>query len=140
MAYATRSDMITTFGERALVQLTDRVDPPAGMIDQAVLDGALDYAAELIDGHLRARYRLPLTGVHRMLTGVAQDIAFWRLNNEPTEEVRRRYDAALKTLQSVQSGAVALPDETGGEPPALADGVMVSGETRAFSRTSMRGY
>lgn len=140
MAYATRDDMITTFGERALVQLTDRVDPPAGMIDQVVLNGALDYAAELIDGHLRARYRLPLTGVHRMLTGVCQDIAFWRLNNEPTEDVRRRYEAALKTLQSLQSGQVALPDETGDQPAALGDGVMIAGETRRFSRTSMDGW
>ena len=60
MAYATLQDLISAFGERKLVQLTDRAEPPADLVDAQVAAEALGYADNLIDGYLAARYVLRL--------------------------------------------------------------------------------
>lgn len=140
MPYATRSDMITSFGERQLVELTDRAEPPAGLIDDQVLTDALDYADSIIDGYLRERYLLPLTASHPMLKGIAQDIAWWRLYREPTEEVRKRYEGTIATLKQISGGMIRLPDETGGEPAGREGVVAIESQQRLFSRDRMRGY
>ncbi|MDP2373165.1 gp436 family protein [Reyranella sp.] len=140
MAYATADDMIAAFGSPRLVQLTDRVDPPAGLIDQAVMATALAWADSIIDGFLRARYRLPLQATHPMLTGLAQDLAWYRLHRETTEDARRRYDAAMAALKQLSSGAIKLPDESGGEPAGAGGAVVIESQTRLFSRDRMRGF
>lgn len=140
MTYAARSDMILSYGELSLIQLTDRAEPPAGLIDDQVLGEALDYAGSAIDGYLRAQYLLPLTASHPMLKGIAQDITWWRLHREPTEEVRKRYEAAISTLKQIASGMIRLPDETGGEPAGRDDTIAVTSQERLFSRDRMRGY
>lgn len=140
MTYAARSDMILSFGERQLVQLTDRAEPPAGLIDDQVLGEALGYADSIIDGYLSDRYRLPLAGQHLMLKGIAQDITWWRLYSEPTEDVRKRYEAAIATLKQISSGMIRLPDETGGEPAARGDTIAIASQDRLFSRDRMRGF
>lgn len=140
MTFAARSDMILSFGERQLVELTDRAEPPAGLIDDQVLGEALGYADSIIDGYLSERYRLPLAGQHLMLKGIAQDITWWRLYREPTEDVRKRYEAAIATLKQISSGVIRLPDEAGGEPQGRDDVVHIESQTRLFRRDRMRGY
>jgi len=139
MPYATRDDMILEIGEQRLIDLTDRVDPPAGLIDDQVLDGALTYAGSTIDGFLRTRYQLPLAGSHPMLMGLCVDIAFWRLNREPTEEVRKRYEAAIAMLKQLANGSVSLPDESGGEPAAAGGTIIIESQPRLFDRRRLRG-
>lgn len=140
MTYAARADMILTFGERELVQLTDRADPPAEMIDDTVLQNALDWAEGLINGYLKLRYALPLSGFHQILQGLAQDVAYWRLHREPVEEVRKRYEAAIKTLKDLSEGRLGLPDEAGLEPAGQDGTVLITSEERLFSRRKMRSW
>lgn len=140
MAYATLQDLISAFGERKLVQLTDRAEPPADLVDAQVAGEALGYADNLIDGYLAARYVLPLRLAQPMLKGVAQDIAYWRLHDEPTEEVRKRYEAAVRTLKALSEGEVSLPGETGAGQPAGGGGVVrITSQDRIFSRDRMEG-
>lgn len=140
MAYATLADLILAFGREAIVQLTDRADPPAEVVDQAVAAEALGYADNLIDGYLAGRYVLPLKQPQPMLKGVAQDLAWCRLQAELTEDAKRRQDAALRTLRDLAGGMVTLPGETGAASPAGGGGVIkLKSQVRIFTRDRMSG-
>ena len=58
MSYATTADMRARFDAAELRQLTD--DQSAGVIDDVRLGQALDDAGDLINGHLAARYDVPI--------------------------------------------------------------------------------
>ncbi len=140
MAYAVLADLIAAFGQLEIIQLTDRVDPPAGMVDPAVAAQALAYADNLIDGYLAPRYRLPLSLAQPMLKGVAQDLAWCRLQLVLTEDAKRRQDAALKTLKDISAGTISLPGETGAAEPAGNGGlILTKSQERIFSRDRMTG-
>lgn len=103
--YVTPQSLIDTFGEAELVQLTDRADPRAYAVDTEVAQRACDRAIAEIDGHLRARYRLPLSAVPALLPFLALDLAhFYLCVSEPTTIVQTRFDVAQKTLRSIQRG------------------------------------
>ncbi|MBI1408125.1 MAG: DUF1320 domain-containing protein [Caulobacter sp.] len=140
MAYATLADLILAFGREAIVQLTDRADPPAEVVDQAVAGEALTYADNLIDSALAARYALPLKVAQPMLKGVAQDLAWCRLQRELTEDAKRRQDAAFRTLRDLAGGVLTLPGETGAANPVGGGGVIrLKSQDRIFSRDRMDG-
>lgn len=139
MAYATLQDLITRFSERRLIQLTDRLDPPAEAVDVTVVAEALTHADDLIDGYVRGTYALPFAVVPPILNGLACDIAWFRLFQEPTEEARKRYEDALRSLRDIAAGKIKLPVEGGAEAPSRPDVIVRQGEARQFSRSSLRG-
>lgn len=140
MAYATTADLIEAFGELEIIQLTDRADPPAGLVDDQVAASALEYADNLIDGYIGPRYRLPLSQAQPMLKGVAQDLAWCRLQRQLTEDAKRRNDAALKILQQLAAGTLTLPGETGTvQPIGGGSTILVKSQDRIFSRDRMDG-
>jgi phage gp36-like protein len=121
LAYATLQDLITRFSERRLIQLTDRFVPPAEVIDESVTAEALQHAGDLIDGYVRAIYALPFQTVPPLLNGLACDIAYFRLFQEPTEEARKRYEDALR------------------DAPSRPDVIRATAQTRLFSRDTLTG-
>lgn len=143
--YASIDNLKALTGERTLVQLTDRADPPAGEIDQAIVGKALQDASDLIDGYVGVPYALPLTAVPPMLRGLAEDIAHFRLYREaPPEEVRKRYEEAVKTLEKISKGVVKLPGaaaagDGAAEPAGRPGMVRIVSSDRLFSRDRMRG-
>lgn len=140
--YATLQDLKTLCGDEELIQLTDRADPPSGLIDEATTTAALTAATHIIDGYVRAQYRLPLSSPVPMLTDLAADIARYRLyKTAATEQVQKRFDDAIKQLVGISKGLVKLPVENGGdaEPAGRTGMVRIQSEPRTFSRTSMRG-
>lgn len=142
--YADLDDLKTLCGDEELIQLTDRADPPSGLIDEAVTAGALTAAAHVIDGYVGAQYQLPLSSSVPLLIDLACDIARYRLyKTAATDQVRQRYEDAIKMLVSISKGVVKLPvaDEGSGsgEPAGRSDVMTIQSEPRIFSRTSMRG-
>lgn len=110
MTYAAVADLVTRFGEAELIDLTDRADPPAGVIDMAVADGAIADAVGEIDAYLGMRYALPVSPLPSLLVMVTCDIARYRLHgSRVTEEVRARYEDAVRWLRDVSQGRAALP-------------------------------
>lgn len=109
-AYVTVSDLVDRFGERELVDLTDRAQPPAGVIDAGVAEAAIADACGEADAYLGVRYSLPVTApVPVMLVAVVSDIARYRLyDDRATEEVRKRYEDAVRWLRDVSRGAAVL--------------------------------
>jgi phage gp36-like protein len=145
MAYCTQEELEQLVPEQDLIQLTDDAIPPAA-IDAENVARAIADAGELIDGYLRERYTLPLEPVPGLLNTLAADIAVWRLyarraNIDPMEGVKERYRNALKLLEQIRDGRLALgagaltTPETGcGSVAAFTPG------NRIFTRDTLKGY
>lgn len=139
MRYATLDNLKTRFSERRLIQLTDRFTPPAGSIDETVTTEALKHADDMIDGYVRTRYKLPLAEIPAMLCGIACDIAYFRLFQEPTDEARKRYEDAQRQLRDISTGKLALPVTGGQEAPSKPAVILTTAEPRRMSRRSLGG-
>jgi phage gp36-like protein len=146
MAYATQSDIVTLYGEASLVVADHDRD---GTPDAAAISQALAAASAEIDAHIAVRYGLPLHEVPAHLKQLAVDIALYRLaasGDVLTEELRKRYDDAVKHLMRVAEGKAALvfatpapvpePDETGAS--AGPQPIVVTGPPKVFTRDLMR--
>lgn len=141
MSYASREDMIARFGEREVIALTDR--QASGMVDETVLNQALEAADDEINGYLQGRYGLPLSSVPRLLTGVACDIARYRLCGAETMETdpaRNRYKDAVKILENVRDGKISLGLDMSGQVASEPAGIRISTPGRTFTDDSLRDY
>ncbi len=112
--YCSIDQLISWFGELELIQRTDR-EPYTGVINQTVLDEAIDAAGKKINSYLRARYPLPLSnemvassGLAEVCGDIVRGILFKGIENEP---VRLAYKDAVGWLKDIRSGAVSLGDE-----------------------------
>lgn len=126
MSYATLDDLVSRYGEEELVQITG---PASGVIDGAVVAGALADADAMIDGYLAGRYPLPLASVPPNLTLIACAVARYLVWKDlASEEVRKRYEDAIRYLERVASGGIPLRMDTAGQPDPL-QGVSVAAGT-----------
>jgi phage gp36-like protein len=129
----TQTDLTTRFGEAELIQLTYvAVEDDAGpAIDPIVVAQAIADAEAELDAYLTARYSLPLASVPANLERIACDIARYRLYaDRPTELVDVRYRDAIRYLEQVGRGVIALASSPA---PDAGDAVMVS-DTPVFGR------
>lgn len=141
MSYASLQDLIDRYGERLLLQVADRADPPAGVIDTVVVDRALGDADAVIDGYLAGRYVLPLSAVPPLLVPIAQSIAIYKLHTyQPEEKIRDEYRDAIADLVRISSGVIGVPVE--GVEPASAgsEGVETIDRPRDFTPENLRGF
>jgi phage gp36-like protein len=100
--YATEADLVARFGEE-IGNLKLMVSNPT-FVDDAIQD-----ATEEINGHIGDRYPLPLPNVPSNLKRMACDIARYRLYfQQPTEEVRKRYEDAIAFLKRVADNKAHL--------------------------------
>lgn len=139
MSYATLADLVARYGEDELVSLTDV--NRSGAINVGVLNQAISDADSEIDSYVAVRFSLPLATVPKELTRVACDIARYRLyDDRAPDEIRKRYEDAVKWLAAVANGSRSL-----GLPPAQAPSqtggvVAFTGEMRRCSRTTLEDY
>ncbi|MEX2450914.1 MAG: DUF1320 domain-containing protein [Rhodospirillales bacterium] len=140
MTYASQQNLIDRFGERELIQLTDRAEPPTGAINSAVVGQALADADDLINSYVRKRYELPFATTPPALVRTAGDIARFYLHDERmVETVKENYEKALAFLKDIAAGRAEL-DVAGKEPAPVTDKAEVTGPARVFSRDKMKGY
>lgn len=142
--YATRSDIEALYGAdelRGVLNLGRDEDLSAE--DIARVDQALGESASQIDAYLGARFTLPLLLVPDVLRAFAIDMAMYRIalrNGRPRDELRTRYEDAIKFLLAVSKGTATLPGvETDGQTAQDAmDGssadVQFVGRDRTFTR------
>lgn len=125
MAYCTIYTMRDRFGNVEMDQFS------AEAKDKAIIDAAAE-----IDDYIGARYDLPLSPTPESLGRVSCDIARYRLYTEqPTEEVRQRYEDAVDWLRSVSKGLISLGVV---RPAANNFGVSVASRAKVFT-TDMLG-
>lgn len=141
MTYATQTQLIERFGAAMLVNLTDRAAVATGVIDTDVIDRALADTDAMIDGYLAPRYILPLAAVPSLVTDLALQIAIYKLHvTEADPKITKDYDAALKLLRDIGTGAVRIP-AAGVEPAgASANGVVFTDRERPFTASDMTGF
>ncbi len=144
MPYASATDITDLMGDDMLIRLADRDGD--GIYDDAKVTRALDDASALIDGYIAARVPLPLITVPPVLKNLTIDIAVYRLSTDAAllaEDVRTRYEDAIKFLRDVAAGKAQIPQPKPEGAPAVTEvtppqAVIVDGPPRLFSRSSMR--
>lgn len=145
MAYATLDQLTTRYTEQLLLQLTDRAVPPAGAIDQAVIDRALADTDAAIDGYLAGRYVLPIGETPPLLADLAQAIAIYKLHPfTPNDKIDKDYRDALASLAAIAKGTIRLPLPglgAGDEPASSgASGVVTTDREPVMTADSLRGF
>lgn len=127
MTYATGVDIEALYGGdelRAALNLAH--DAVLSAEDTARVDRALAESAGQIDAYIGPRYTLPLPLVPDVLRGFAVDMAIYRLamrNGRPRDELRTRYEDAVKFLAAVGDGRANIPGvDTGGSAGAASSG------------------
>ena len=131
MPYVARQDLIDRFGEQEILQLTDKVDPPAGAIDDTVLGRAIADADGVIDAHLVGRYALPLASVPKILVRYACDLTRYFLwEDSASEPVMRAYKAAMAFLEAIAKGTASLGLDAANQPVATDGGSVSFNESR----------
>jgi phage gp36-like protein len=117
--YATPADLIARYGEPELIDLTDRGPVATGAVVPAVAEAAIHDACGEVDAYLGVRYSVPVTApLPVQLVAVTCDIARYRLHDDrPTEDVRKRYEDAVRWLRDVSRGGAVLPSAA----PAVGD-------------------
>lgn len=139
MTYATQQNMIDRYGEQELIELTDRAQ--LGVIDATALAGALVDADAEINAYLVSRYSLPLASVPPVLTRFASDIARYMLyDTRAPEQVKDRYDAAIKFFKLIADGKASLGLDPVSLPVADVGGVQVSAPDRVFNSSAFDGF
>ncbi|XWN29754.1 MAG: phage protein Gp36 family protein [Devosia sp.] len=124
MAYATEVDLTNLWGEPLLLRLTDK--DRDNVVDSALVSDVLDRASAMIDSYVSSRYTLPLPVNPKVLTQHCCNIGIYYLANDAglvTEDMRRRYEDAIKWLLDLAKGNVNIveidtdtgDDVTGGQ-------------------------
>lgn len=141
MTYTTLAILTDRFGDRALVDLTDRADPATGAIDVAVIDRALADTDAVIDGYLKGRYVLPLVETPPLLVDIASSIAIYKLHRyTPDEKIKKDYDDAMRSLRDIARGDLRL-DVAGAEPEGSgSSGVQATDRERPMTPENLRGF
>lgn len=143
MAYATKTDLIERFGERELVQLTDRTHVPPTTIDDTIVARALADASSEVDGYVRKVARLPLTAVPAILVRRSADIAryyLWGKSAGKDDQVTRSYGEAVRWLKDVSAGLTMLDEEGVAPAPAETGTGRIVGSEPVFTRDTLRGF
>lgn len=142
MTYVTKQGLVDRFGERELIQLTDRTNMPPREIIDVPVTRAIGDAVALVDSYIGKRYGLPLQVIPPVLEKNAADIARYYLHGEAAGEdsiVTRNFEAAITWLKDVSKGTVLI--DVGGEVPGQAGGgsIKANPSTRVMRRDTLKG-
>lgn len=141
--YVDKAGMIDRYGERALIQLTDRGTPATGGVVDAVLDRALADAAAVIHGYARsAGYAVPFDPTPDMVAGWQAAIALYSLyQSEASEKAKKDYETALAQLRDLAAGRITL-QAAGVASPAPAEGatVLFDAPPRIMTGDGLKGF
>lgn len=111
--YINADDLAKAMSKTELVQLTND-EPRATEPNADVVQAAIHYACDLVDGYLRGRYPLPLQSVPTVLPPLCINIARHflhgrRINRADFPKVlETSYSATLKTLEQIRDGKIHL--------------------------------
>jgi phage gp36-like protein len=119
-AYVTPQQLIAAFGEREIIELTDRAEPRDDSVDYAVAKLACDRAGAEIEASLAVgRYVLPLASVPALLRFTANDLArYYLYEHSPPQLVIDRFNGARATLLALATGRQSLGLDAAGAAAA----------------------
>ena len=136
MSYAAQSDIDNRYGASLLLVIADRDGD--GVVDSDAVMLALADADDTINAYLAERYQLPLLTVPPVLLKCACDIAIYNLAALPTDEMRARFDDAIKALKNISTGAMKLG--VAPAPTTSGQSATLVGPARQFGRNGVRNW
>lgn len=131
--YCTKADLLLRFDEDEITRITD-VDGN-GLIDEDVLQRAIDDASSEIDSYLVGRYSLPLVEPPADLIRKACDMVRFHLYQSrgliesENDQVERNYLRIIRYLEQVAKGAIAL-QVTPSDTAISSTGVLIGSDAR----------
>ena len=141
MPYCTLDDIKDMMDEEEIIRFTD--DAGAGVVNTDVTDKAIAGADALIDSHIGSRYSVPVSPVLDIIVALACDIAIYKLYSRRSaapEEIRKKYDDAIKYLEKAAAGKIIIPGATSSSTSSSDDAVIITTSERKFSRDTMEGF
>ncbi|WP_273152838.1 gp436 family protein [Methylophaga thiooxydans] len=133
MPYCTQQDLVTRYGEDELIQLTDKQN--TGQLDTDVINLAIADSDSMIDGYLGGRYSLPIEPLPRSLVRIACEITrYYLYENLAPDEVKDRYNEAVKSLKSIARGELSIGISTEGAKPLSQNTVKINTGGNVFNR------
>lgn len=141
MTYCDLDLLKQRYGERLLIDLSDRGDSVAGTIDTGLITRAIADADAEIDGFLRGRYALPLKAVPPLLTDLSLRLSIYKAHTHTvSEKIRDDYRDAIRSLELIAKGEIRL-DIDGAEPASSgASDVLMTETSRPITVASMKGF
>lgn len=140
MAYLTATDLQNLFEPQEIIQLSNLHDPSATAINQTRIDAAIQWASGIADSYIAVRYALPLVVVAPVsLVSRIADLVRYQLDHlNPREDVRKRYEDAIKWFELLAKGEVDLGPDVAGKTP-VEDNPLIGGPTSYTLGTSYYG-
>lgn len=149
MAYCTIEDIKNIIPERELINLTNDNPSESFVIDESRFEAVCIVADSLINGYVRARYKLPLKTTPLFIKQISQDICAYRLYTRRPREIPghivKNYEYAINNLKEIKKGNLLLEDctedsESELQPPKTGFRTNKSAKSRIFNENLMRAY
>ena len=149
MGYCLLTDITNVISQRELVNLTNDTPSINSEVDTSRFEAVSKDTDSLINGYLRARYKLPLKSVPNFIKQIATDICAYRLylrrpQNIP-DHIKDNYENAIKRLLDIQKGNLLLESIAEDESlniPQISSGFRTNKtkKDRMFSDRVMRAF
>ena len=134
--YATIADLELAYGAAFILKLSDRDN--TRQRNDAALDTVLTRATSLANSYIDKKYRVPLASPPDFLVSAVIDVAVYmqaRDRTTGTDEMRRRYDDAMKLFAQVAKGDITLAGNDPAQSPDTGmDGASGSNDVFVISR------
>ncbi len=138
MTFATLSDLQARFGDREIKLLADRDND--GVIDAGVVESALEDADAEIVSLIGQAVSIDTANLPRNLVRLACEIARFRLYGANVgEEVRKRYEDAVRQLRLIATGQATLDGGAAAPAEAANQAPLKAAATEPGSRVFRRG-
>ena len=139
--YATLDQILARHDRPDSQELTRLTAGAGGVRDDLAIEAALAEASGQMDLYIGTRNSLPLSGLTEIqsadLARIACDIARYRLYaDRATEEVRTRYEDAVRVLEQIAAGRIHLGSTT---TTASAARATASAGARVMTRDALGG-
>jgi phage gp36-like protein len=147
MSYCSLDDLQDKIPEDKLIQLTD--DDGTGVINQPIIDKAVEDAEAEINSYAEQLYTLPFNPVPKIVRKLAVDITLYHLfsrrgfdsSDESADSIiLKRYKDAVKFLENLAKGVVTIGAINQGLPSTSAQPATIQGPPRMFNRRKMEGF
>lgn len=139
--YCTKSDLEKRIDPQLLRALAD--DDGDGLADEEVVNAAIEDAGEIVDVYLRARYSVPLEPVPEAVRSITAAMAIYflltRRREIVPEEHQKRYESAVRLLDHLARGEIALDAGQSSASPHLPTSTRQSDERR-FDDDSLESF
>jgi phage gp36-like protein len=145
MSYSTLDDIKKLIPADILIQLTD--DENTGAVVASRIDEAVAQADAEVNAYCATKFTVPFAPVPVVIRKLSVDLAIYNLYSRRVEIVpetrSERYKNAVRTLEGIAKGTVALDVAPMADPPANTDENPKntrSADDRVFTKTNMEGF